>query len=273
MPEWVKADFDRYYRVLGERWGRPNTRPSVWTHYHWFGITGPQSGQSPHGLVSPDFPGLLAGVLGLVSGDAVVLVGAGFNGTGAGLEARGVEVIGVETSAYILDNFGQTEEAEIREACLAVGLDPDNDTVIGPPGNVDWNPLDLWLEGGRVNPKARGKGRVVGEDVSKRGGRNKVRQALNANPRYVITEEVINSIPDAEALVVCDAAAQFVVENGGGTVVHMVRPMMQGADTGGTLNWKTYAEWRAFLDANGFAAQRLLPTVTTPERAAYSGLF
>lgn len=262
MPAWGKADFDRFYRTLGERWGRPNTRSPVWLHYHWWPIIRWQAS---------DYAPRLASLLGLNAGDAVVLVGAGFNGTGAGLEALGIEVVGIDTSSYILNEKANTEEAEIRDACLAVGLDPDADTVIGPPGNVDVNPLDLWLEGGRANPAPRGKGQILGEDMSNRPSRNAVRRALNSDPRYGITEEVLNSISDSEALQVCDHAAQFAGETGA-TIVHMLSPRQEGATQAAELNWKSYAEWRAFLDGNGFADQSILPTVTVGGVAAYSGL-
>lgn len=260
---WGKAEFDRFYQSVGERWGHPNTRPGIVLHYHWWNIIRWQ--------VS-DYAPRLAQVLGLNAGDSVVLVGAGFNGTGAGLTALGVEVIGVDTSPYILGEKDATEEAEIRAACLAAGVDPDTDTIWGPPGNVRVNPLDLWLEGGRAAPAPRGKGPILGEDMSSRPSRNSVKRALSGNPRFILTEEVLNSIPDADALTLCDMAARFASENGGGTIVHMLSPLQPGATQDPMLNWKTYGDWRAFLDSNGFAAQRILPTVTSPERKAYSGL-
>lgn len=277
----TKADFDRFYGGPGqpqaERWGHPNTRPPITLHYHWATIISAQTGVAWAGLdITVDGvrtrPQALVDVLGLVPGDSVLLVGAGFNGTGAGLVALGIDVIGIDTSGYILAEKGNTEESDIRAACLAAGIDPDTDTVLGPPGNVRVNPLDLWLEGGRAAPAPRGKGTVLGESMSSRPSRNTVKNALASNPRFVITEEVLNSITDADALTVCDLAARFVSENGGGTIVHGISPLQPGGGQDVALNWRTYSDWRAFLDANGFSAQRILPTVTSPEHVAYSGL-
>ena len=261
MPVWGKPEFDTFYGKNVERWGVPNTRPSIKLGYHWFWTIAAQSGQNVAGLQSPNFPQLLVQVLGLVPGDAVLLFGCGFNGTGAGLTALGINVIGVDTSSYIDSQKGQTEEAEIRAACLAAGVNPDTDTIWGPPGNVRVNPLDLFLQGGRASPQPRGKGSILAEGMTSRPSRNTVKNALAANPRYVITEEVLNSITDSEALVVCDACQRFVTENGNGTVVHMLSPFQSGASQAPSLNWKTYGAWRTFLTANAFPLQRILPTV------------
>lgn len=278
MPVWDKAAFNRFYSSGAERWGHPNIRPQIRLHYHWYSIIRHQITLALR----------LFNVLGLNAGDSLVLVGAGFNGTGAGLEALGVDIIGIDTSAYIQAEKGNTEEAEIRAIIIGVGLDPDIDLIIGEPGNVMVDPLDILLEGGRAAPVVRGKGTVLEEDMDKRGSRNTIKAALASSSRYVITEEVLNSIIDAEALQVCDLAAKFTSENGG-TVIHMLSPLILGKTSAPELNWKTYAEWRTVLDANGFSAQLILPTVTAwdqgvtplsvdlPDRlntvVAYSGVF
>jgi hypothetical protein len=287
MPVWAKADFDQFYSAGAERWGHPNTRPQIGLGYHWATFISAQMGVSVNGLISDNFPQLLFDVLSMNSGDSVLIVGAGFNGTGAGLAALGIDVIGIDTSPYIDAEKSQTEEAEIRAAIIAAGLDPDVDKIRGP-GGPDADPLDLFLEGGRASPQPRGKGTVLPEDMSKRNSRNTIKAALASTPRYAISEEVLNSITDAEALQVCDYAANFASENGG-TIVHMLSPFQPDTTQAPELNWKTYAGWRTFLDANGFSAQLILPTVTAwdqgetplsvdlPNRpntvTAYSGVF
>ncbi len=283
MAHWDKAAFDKFYNVEnsanGERWGHPNTRPGIALHYHWYPIIQWQA--------SSYAPRLFA-VLGLVAGQSVTIIGAGFNGTGAGLARLGIDVIGTDISAYIIAQKGETEEAEIRAEIIAVGLDPDNDTIIGRPGNVRVNPLDVLLDGGRSAPKIREQATVIEEDFSTRGSRNRVDGTLPIRARYCISEEVLNSGTDAEALTVCERMARYVSENGG-TVVHMLSPLFPDGRGAPELNWKTYAGWRTFLDANGFSAQLILPTVTSwdqgitplsvdlPDRpnsvAAYSGVF
>lgn len=281
MPDWTKVDFDRFYSSQAERWGRPNNRPPIVLHYHWFPIIQYQQTLATR----------IRDVLGLVPGDRVVLVGAGFNGSGAGLTALGIEVVGTETSAYILAEKNNTEEAEVRAAIVAAGLNPDVDLIIGPNGRAEYDPLNLFLEGGRASPALRGKGNVLAEDGATRPSRNAIRNALSGNPRYLISEEVLNSITDAQVLLVCDAAARLVSEAGGTcTIVHMLSPLNpDAASQEPDLNWKTYAQWRALLNANGFSAQKILPTVTASNQGstplsqtigdrvdvvtAYSGIF
>ena len=279
MPVWDKAAFDQFYSSGAERWGHPNTRPQIRLHYHWYPIIQWQAS---------DYAPRLFSVLSMNAGDSVVLVGAGFNGTGQGLADLGIDVIAIDTSAYIQGEKGNTEEAEIRAAIVATGLDPDVDLIIGPSGQADLDPLDLYLDGGRASPAVRGKGTILEEDMSKRNSRNAIKAALASTPRYAISEEVLNSISDADALQVCDYAANFASENGG-TIVHMLSPFQSNTTQAPELNWKTYAGWRSFLDANGFSAQLILPTVTAwdqgetplsvdlPDRpntvTAYSGVF
>ena len=278
MAVWDKAAFDKFYSSGAERWGHPNNRTQIRLHYHWYPIIQHQITLAPR----------MFNVLGLIAGQSVVLVGAGFNGTGAGLKRLGVDVIGTEISTYILAEQGNTEEEEIRAEIAAAKIDPDLDTIIGPPGNVRINPLDMLLDGGRAAPKIREQATVVEEDLGNRGSRNRVDGTLPTRARYCISEEVLNGGTDAEALTVCERMARYVSEKGG-TVVHMLSPKFPDNRGAPELNWKTYGAWRAFLDANGFSAQLILPTVTSwdqgetplsvdfPDRpnsvAAYSGVF
>jgi len=278
MPAWDKSAFDKFYISGAERHGHPNIRPQIKLHYHWYPILQWQASFAPR----------LFNVLGLVSGQSVTIVGAGFNGTGAGLKRLGIDVIGTDISAYINAEKTNTEEAEVRAECITAGVDPDVDTIIGPPGNVRINPLDLFLDGGRSAPKVREQATVVEEDLSTKRSRNSVDRSLPTRARYCISEEVLNGGTDAEALTVCQRMAQYVSEKGG-TVVHMLSPLLAKGPGAPEMNWKTYADWRAFLDADGFSAQLILPTVTSwdqgetplsvdsPNRTnkvvAYSGVF
>lgn len=286
---WTKAEFDQFYRSMPERWGRPADRPPIVLNYHWAPILSAQAGASWAGTVSPNFPQLLVNTLGLLPGDGVLIVGCGFNGTGAGLAALGIRVIGTELSAYIQSEKANTEEAELRAAIAAAGIDPDTDMIRGP-GMADVNPLDLLMEGGRAAPVARGKGEILEEELRVRGSRNAVLNRFEAlwptvSIRYILTEEVLNSITDAEADLVCSYAGSAASE-WGATVVHMLSPLMPGFSQSPLLNWKTYAGWRTWLNTNGYSNQLVLPTVTadgqgmtlpvdgrTDRVVAYSGTF
>jgi hypothetical protein len=285
MPVWDKAAFDQFYSSGAERWGHPNTRPGIRLHYHDYSILRHQ-----RSLYAPQ----LFALLGMNAGDDVILVGCGFNSTAEGLADLGVRVIGLDTSDYIQAEKANTEEAEIRAIITGVGLDPDIDLIIGKPGNLMVDPLDVFLRGGRASPQPRGWGQILGEDMKTNGSKRAVIRAFetqypSAAIRFVISEEVLNSITDAEALLVCEFAGAAAAD-WGATVVHMLSPL-KSYKTGQApeLNWKTYAGWRAFLDAEGFGAQLILPTVTAwdqgvtplsvdlPDRpntvVAYSGTF
>ena len=324
MPAWGKAEFDQFYRFPAEKQGHWNGRAGIALHYHDWSV-----GQWQRTTYAP----LLASVLGLVSGNSVVLVGGGFNWTGEGLEALGINVLSTDISAYIQGEKGNTEEAEIRQLCLDVGVDPDVDKIYCLPtfpgaaltldanrvaATVNWltapseaasraswiaahgplptagevstapnenlgnwqfacDPLDVFLRGGRASPQVRGHGQILDEELRVRGSRNRVWRQLEIlgfdNASYVITEEVLNGITDAEALLVCDYIESFISEHPTlGTAVHMISPLQPGGNQAPELNWKTYADWRIFLDTNGFSSQMILPTVTSGGVQAYSGL-
>lgn len=256
---WDRVAFGKYYRTGAERWGYPNTRPQITFGYMFANIISAQMGTPINGLDCMFYTTQLFNALGMKAGDSVVMIGPGFNGTGAGLELLGVDVIGLETSDYILGEAGNTEEEDLRDAIKAAGLDPDIDKVRGPRG-PGYHPLDLWMDGGRASPRPRGKGTVIGEDMSNRGSRNLIKNALASSPRFVISERVLDSIPDAEALEVCDLAARFAAETGA-AVVHMLSAERKPGLGNPDLNWKTYRQWRLFLDSGGFQAQLILPSV------------
>ncbi len=319
MPVWDKAAFDQFYTWRAEKYGHPGgpvERSEIKLHYHYWSV-----GQGLRFRFAP----LLFGTLGLNSGDSIILLGTGFNWTGEGLADLGVDVTGTDISAYILAEKNNTEEAEIRQLCLDVGVDPDVDKIYCLPtdpgaaltldatriaatvnwltdpreaesraswiakhgpvpsvadvsavpnehlGNWQWmrDPLDLYLRGGRANPQPRGYGRILGEDMASRKSRNGIHKTLNNSARYVISEEVLNGMSDAEGLVVCENMAKMASEHKS-SVIHTLSPLQgPGAPE---MNWKSYADWRTHLTANGFADQMIVPTITYSGVTAYCGL-
>lgn len=259
MAVWDKASFDKFYYSGAERWGRPNTRPQVKTHYNWFPILQWQA---------KTFAPKLVKVLGLLPGQSVFILGAGFNGMGAGLKRLGINVIGTDISEFIIAEKGNTEEAEIRAEIIKVGLDPDVDKVIGPPGNVMIRPLDLWLDGGHDAPKVREQSEVIEEDIASTVSRDRVNGRLPDKARYSISEEVLNGGTDAEALSVCELMAQYVSEKGG-TVIHALSPLHPEKGMPEELNWRIYHDWRKFLNAAGFKTQLIMPTVTSTQQGMF----
>ena len=266
LSPWDFEAFKKYYYVPGEPWGHPAGRPGILLHYHNWSI----------GIRQRSFYGpQIANLLGLKPGDSAIFLGCGFGWTAEGLASTGVEVVGTEISSYILGEKDQTEEAEIRQCIEAVGLDPDRDTVkidgfTQQMGIAGVNHLDIYLNGGRFAPKKRSSLLILDQDMGTAKSRADIsRSVVRANAAVVISEEVINSVDDAEALHICDIMANYASTHGvrDCRVIHMLSPayyhegkrIWQEPD----LNWKTYSEWRAFLDSNGFQNQLILPSVTS----------
>ena len=255
-----RHDFDAYYGSTVERWGHPGGRPGIRLGYHWFWVGSPQR----EGL-----PVMLEKCLGPLGGAGIVLVGAGFAWTGEGLRDHGAHVVATDISPYILAEQRNTEEAEVREAICAVGLDPDRDTVIGP-GNVLVNPLKLFVRGG-LDPVSRAAMEVMGEDCVSLASRQSVRRALGVKPRWILTEQTLNSMSDEQGLVFCEAMERLSLETGA-TVVHMISPK-QNSPQAPDLNWKTYPEWRMFLLDNGFSQHRLAGSFINDQNPVAYGAF
>lgn len=264
MPEWDQTAFDMAYNAAfeGHLGGVPPGRTQeIRLGYHWFTIGRWQE---------TDYAQKLIDVLGLTAGHRVLSVGCGYAWTGVGLAAQGIEYVGTEVSSLILGTMDQTEEADIRARITAVGENPD-----GAHGQML---LNAGLNGGLANPQTRrGNSKILDENLANAGSRNRVMGQLSAAPTHILGDEVINSIPDNEALTLCDFAENFRASKApDARLIHMLSPYQVEERNGVTeqnrvqaacaayigMNWKTYAGWRAFLTANGFATQEIIPTVT-----------
>jgi len=213
------------------------------------------------------------------SGQSAIIIGCGFNWTGRGLADLGIDVTGIDTSSYILGNKDTSEEAEIRECLAEVGINPDTDVIhdtglTRSRGVAGMNWLDYFMEGGRAAPANRGWGRLIGEDMSSNKSIRAVANTLSNTPAYVITEETLNSVDDATALKICESIDRFVAQKGNAQtqVIHILSPLQEEAFQQPDLNWKSYADWRTFLDANGFTTHKIIPSVTYGGVTAYGGL-
>jgi hypothetical protein len=255
MADWnQKATWDSWYSLPLELWGYPNTRPRIMLHYHRWVLEGTLRIQGERLVNLPGVPSI----------NKIVVIGCGYNWTVEYLLEQGIQAFGTEISTYINGSVAQTEEAELRAAITAVGLDPDVDTIIGP-GNVPINPLVLAREWGwegktlvARNP-ARNKSTTVilNEDLTTNGSRNKVKNELNGLD-VILTQLVIDTMDDTAAL-------DFIQNvddtrpNPACTVVHMVVPSdFMGGNPDPDLNAKTMAQWRSFLDTNGFSDHKLI---------------
>ena len=270
MPFDTRADFEAYYNFKAEPWGHPSTRAGVRLHYHRHSV-----GQYQQNKYAP----LLWNLCGMAAGNSVVIGGCGFNWTARGLAAMGADVVGIDTSAYILAEEAGTEEAEIRDALVAVGINPDTDTIpdrgeTQQHGVAGMNYLDVYLEGGRAAPARRGFGLILGEDMRNVGSINAIANQLPNVPAFVITEELLNSVTDGVANTTCSRINNFVSRRGNAStqVLHILSPLKPGSTQQASGNWKTYAQWRAFLDTNGFASHGIVPSVSEGAVTAYESI-
>lgn len=268
MPFDLRADWDKFYSFNAEPWGRPNTRPGIRSHYNWYVV----------GEGQVQYASQMAATLGGVNGANIILVGAGFGWTGQGFADLGATVIGTDLSQYIQDNKDQTEEADLRDYITAAGVNPDTDLIIGPDGQQTLDPLDFLLKGrgggrgGRSNPSPRKGIEVINEDLRTNGSWNAVVNQIGGTVDHIISEEVLNSLTDAEALQACEFATNGA-NRFGAVVTHILSPLQPDARQAPELNWKTYDDWRAFLDANGFSSHRIMPSVSVQGRVQYGELF
>jgi hypothetical protein len=166
------------------------------------------------------------------------------------------------------------------------------------------SPLDWWLPRGAV-PRSPQWLTIVDEDGSNNGSRGRIKNELRNitgsqtgdDIHHIITEEVLNSIddPDAANLVgwLESASTQNnITPTGGADVFHMISPIQwdytgdgdmladlndpakwtqNNLQTQHTLNWKTYAEWRTFIDANSpIGKHKIIATATAIRQGMFA---
>ncbi len=328
MPIFDKLAYEKFYSYSGEPWGHINTRDGILSHYNEFVV-----GKGRRNVCAPN----LARATGMASGARCLIVGAGFGWICEGLKNLGIESLGTEISEWILAEKDNTEEADVRGYITKVGIDPDNDEVIGDPRDsrtvvkvpaykqVAWdswivnseadkrremvgkwalktekekqhyrrstgqlnynpkmptgpkpewmiNPLEMYLKGGRANPQGRTTVIIADEDGSTKGSRTTMSGLMSSPQTHIITEEVLNSISDADGLVLCERLAQLSSERGG-EVYHVLSPLQKNAGQVKELNWKSYQGWRNHLNANGFGVQKIVASVEYKNTKDYEGTF
>jgi hypothetical protein len=264
---WDKEAFDGFYGYSVERWGHPNTREGVRLHYHWHWVGTAQNNKIAVRMEQ---------ALGPVKGTGVILVGAGFGWTAEGLIELGADVVATDISDFVLTEQHSTEEAEIRAEIERVGLDPDRDKIIGPSGQVDLDPIEFLVRGGR-NAVARSARPIVGEDAGTPQSRAAIKKQTKQPIKWILTEQVLHSMADADAVEFCAKMADFEKQTNA-TVVHLLSPLQPERHADGLqdkqFNWKLYPQWRTFLDDNGFGSHRIMGSCRVLEHnpVAYGAL-
>lgn len=235
LQDWnLKATFDGAYGFNAEHDGHPNTRAGVRLHYHRGRLL------TTAEKVAAYFDSYLGPA---AYNQRFVIVGGGFGWVAGELLDLGfTNIVVAETSAYVLAEMDNDDEQEIRDACAAVGLDPNGaraDELVA-----------RWARPGVPRRRRRGQASdvvIVSADISSPQGRNAAKSAVGGNPQIVVSEEVIGCLSDAEALAFADDCQAW---GGQQTVVHLVTTLRpQGGQDAG-YNWKTLAEWKALLPAN-----------------------
>ena len=239
LQDWnLKATFDTAYGFNAEPDGHPNTRQGVRLHYH--------RGRMLN--IAQKIADYFHNYLGPAAyNNRFVVVGGGFGWAAGELYERGfTNVVVVETSQYILDNMDLDDEAEVRAACVQVGLG-----VNGVRANelVSW-----WARPGVPRRRRRLNSLdvpIVNADIGTSAGRTTVRNALtpSGNPQIVVSEEVIGCLDDAEAV---QFASDCSAWGGQQTVVHLVTPLMPDNTQDPGYNWKTMADWKTLIPGDIF---------------------
>lgn len=295
-----KAGFEKYYGYHAEKtagivyageppYTPPRTQPVTLHYNEWSIRDGYGTGQGAVALASQ-----MKTVIGLDNAP-VALIGAGFAYTAEGLVAAGTQaVVGTDTSSYILGAKDTSEEAEIREYCAASGIDPDVHMLLCEEGTPNaqfldgkWRirPLDWYLPRGTGVARSPQWLTIVGEDGANNGSRGRIKNELRDitgsqtgdDIHHIITEEVLNSLDDADAANLIDWMQSASTQNnitptGGATVWHMISGLQPGNPrqvANPELNWKSYDDWRTFLNQNGGTTHNIIVTAPFDGRTLF----
>lgn len=240
MPfqDWnLKASFDGAYSFHAEPDGHPNTRPAVRLHYH----------RGPMANVAAQIAQHFDSYIGPAAyNQRFAIIGGGFGWVAGELMDRGfTNVVVAEISAWVLAEMDNSDEQEVRDACAAVGLDPNGaraDELVA-----------MWARPGVPRRRRRGAAEdvpIINANITAAQGRTAVQQALGGMPQIVVTEVVLQDLSDAEAI---QLAAACKAWGGQQTVVHIVATD-PGPDTikDADYNWKSLAAWKALIPPDIF---------------------
>ncbi len=211
----------------------------------------------------------------------VVIVGAAFGPTVEGLINNGINVVGTDTSSFILAKIGENDEPEVRTKIVEAGYDPDTHIIyafgrdsshdlsfagftlrsdIRPnrEGKFLWGipVLDLICRVPRGLPARGPVDKVLAEGADTIQSRQTIANAVGGSLNNIISEYVLAGLTDAAVLDFCNNMAALSFDKGG-IITHLVNVKRENNRGHVDMNWKTIQEWRTFLDANGFQDQEL----------------
>jgi hypothetical protein len=190
MAGYTKEQYDALYsfRVCRYFGGRAPGEAPVYIHYHRYSVA----------PILVQRWANMAPILNIASTESVLIVGAGFGwGVEAFIAETGCTTIGIDISDYVDVEKANTEEAEIRQAIIDAGFDPDSgkgQAILN--GVCDFQP--------RANVV------VLNEDMQTNTSRNAIRSALGGWPTVCIVEDLVDdTTTDAEITQVNNAMTLF----------------------------------------------------------------
>lgn len=241
LPYTSKADYDLLYESRLDT--LPSGRSDVFVHYI------PEVVEE-HGRRNA---AVCRVAFGLTNADRILVVGAGFGGLKDALvddlgwdEAN---IVSLDTSPYIAATKGNDADVELD-------LDLPGDLTVEDRAAVH-------ARHGRGAGVKRAKRAIVDHDVTRGNGRAALRSLIgNARYEWAITESVLESLDDAEAVTVSDAM-HSIADNVGHLVVPRddSKPAFLRSDGswGGSqpaLNWHSLDEWAALLPLDTLVSPR-----------------
>ncbi len=232
MPRviWDKATYDAMYRIGAEGLdGHPSTRPEVKLHYH----------RSVVGGIFVRRAAALAAILGPAQfSKRILIVGGGFGWLASEMRKVGFTTLLVtDTSSYIQAEKDNDDTSELRAAIAAVGLDPDIERG-----------AELFVR--HMRGRRRAAEQILNADICTTGARAAVTDVFGI-PQIVITEQVLESLSDAEAVTLSGCASAFA---GPQDVYHMVETLdlKHPGDQDPVFNFKSLADWKLLIPADRF---------------------
>ena len=176
---------------------------------------------------------------------------------------------GIDTSPHVQGSKGDTEEADIRAAITAKGLDPDDPAHVHPvTGEVGRG--KVLFERLYTDTRPRASVRVLDETLADAASRTRVRQAVGGGVDFVFTERQLRYRGDGVVQTI-DTRLNALVDN----VYHIVmddRVLPSGSTrlrpsfkARWEWNVKTLEEWAALLPSSyivsSFDWRVIAPTV------------
>jgi hypothetical protein len=189
MAGYTKEQYDALYsfRVCRYFGGRAPGEAPVYIHYHRYSV-------AP--ILAQRWANM-APILNIASTELVLIVGAGFGwGVESFIAETGCTTIGIDISDYVDAEKTNTEEAEIRQAIIDAGFDPDSGK-----GQVILN--------GVCDFQPRTNVVVLNEDMQTNASRNAIRSALGGWPTVVIFEDLIDDTTTDQEITQANNAANL----------------------------------------------------------------